>query len=91
VTLVAQFPELMRARGVPNDESAESAIANQYVGTESEDETGNALLTRGEHGIRKRISRRSLEEQIGWAADLERRVRSKRLGAPQVARVEPRC
>ena len=76
LTLVA---ELVRACGVPDDQPAKAAIADQDIGAKAKNEVGYIRLARREHGIRKRIGGRRFEEQVGGSADLERRVRRERL------------
>ena len=80
----------MRACGVPDDQPAKAAIADQDVGAEAKNEVGYIRLARREHGIRKRIGGRRLVEQVGGTADLERRVRRERFVAAKVLGIQAR-
>jgi hypothetical protein len=75
-------------RCVPDYESSKAAIPDQHVGAESEHEVRHSSGSRREHGIRKRVRGGSFEEEVGWASDLEGRVRRKRLVSPEMAGVE---
>ena len=79
----------MRACDVSDDQAAKAAVADEDVGTEAENEVRYTGLARGEHGIRKRIGRRRLEEQVGGTTNLERRIRRERLVAANVLRLQP--
>jgi len=88
---IALIPELVRVRGVPDYQPPEAAIANQNIGSEPKDEVRYTSLARREHGIRKRIGGRRLVEQVGRAADLERRVRSERFVPAKVRGIQARA
>jgi hypothetical protein len=75
VAQISLLSELIRLRGVSDDQTAESAITDQNVGTEPEDEVGYIVLAGCEDGIRERIGRRRFEQKVGGAANSKRRVR----------------
>ena len=77
------------ARRVADDEPPESPIADQDVGAEAEHEVRQSTAARDEHGGGQLIGRGGLVEEIGRAADLERGVRSERLGGAHARGAEP--
>lgn len=85
---ITLFPELMRLRGVSDDQAAKASVSDQNVGAESEDKVGYIVLSRREHGIGKCGGRRRLEEEIGRSANSKRRIRSEWLTSTYVPRVE---
>ena len=74
---------------VSNNESTKPSIADEYVGAEAEDKVGYAGFAGDEHGIRKRVSRCRLEEDIGGTTNLERGIRSKQLVAANMCCLQP--
>src|SRR6185312_16153551 len=90
MALVAIATELVVGGDVADDEPAEPPVAHQDVGAEAEDEVGYTILAGREHGVRNRICRGGLEEQVGGTADLERGVRSEGLVAAQMRSIQAR-
>jgi len=89
-TVVAVFAKIVVSGGIADDQTAESPIANENVGTQPENEVRYVEVARREHGIRKRVGGSCLEKQIGWSADSKCRVWRDWLILAHVARVEPR-
>src|SRR5689334_8546005 len=72
---VAILMERKVSSRIPNDDATKSAITDEYVGTEAEDEVGDVELTRGQNRVRELVCRDSFEVQVCWATDAKRRVR----------------
>ncbi len=65
------------ARGIPNDETAEPLVADEYVGAETEHEILDSEVTGGGDSPCQILRRCCIVEEIGWTADPECGVLSK--------------
>src|SRR5262245_48753331 len=85
-TVIAGFAELMCARGVPDDDAAESSVADQDVGAEAQDEIRYIKLTGGQDSLRECVGGGRLEEQVSRAADSKRGIWCEHFAAAHLVR-----
>ena len=71
--MIAVLTEREVPSGVADDESSESLVADQYVGTEPEHEVRNGMLSGRRDGVRQVVGGLRLIQEIRGSADLERR------------------
>lgn len=74
---------------IPYYKSPKALIADQYVGTKTEDEVGNPELTRGGHGHGEVVRRVCAVENVSGPTDTEGRIRSKLFVSPDPRGMEP--
>src|SRR5882672_7365962 len=69
--------DAMTRRAIPNDQSAKSAVGDEDVGTETEHEVRDAVLSRQGDRSSELVGVARFIEQVRRAADLERGERRK--------------
>ena len=87
--MVAVIAKFMMTGGVSDHQATESTVADQDIGTETENEVRYVEVARREHGIRKRVGGSCLEEQVGRTTDAECGVWPDWLITTHAAGVEP--
>ena len=74
---------------VPYHKAAESAVANEDVRTQTENEVVDSQLTSSSHSPCQIVRRCCIVEDIGWTTNPERGVLSEWLVAPDTSGIEP--